>query len=320
VSTDPAVRDLCMPSLSTGSRHCQRFVRRARPRSRPASGRVATCRKSGPGTGSWGRSAFSPDGKTLAAGYCVNNVPNVVGGKVVLFDVDHESPCVLAPSRERHGAKPARTTGPAHDSPDLPVCCVIPPVDGRLGRDRVHDNPRVHYRPNNTIPNLRISCGSRNGDRHSCGISGVGDLVFGIARAPGARTMATAARIEANRKNEKRSTGLKAEAGVVRSRLDALKQGERARTRPCCPTRTPGLLKMQAAREKRNKFTTEGTEGTEGKQEAGRGGANEAKCGGRRSWFRRTGTRPRMTRIARMEKVGGKARATGRVRRRSGQG
>src|SRR5262245_57494230 len=43
-------------------------------------------------------------------------------------------------------------------------------------------------------------------------------------------TMATAAQIEASRRNAQKSTGPKTEAGKARARLNALKHGERART------------------------------------------------------------------------------------------
>jgi hypothetical protein len=55
--------------------------------------------------------------------------------------------------------------------------------------------------------------------------------------------MATAAQIEANRKNSKRSTGPKTEAGKAKARLNALTHGRRAKTvAPVLPQEDPAEL------------------------------------------------------------------------------
>ena len=58
--------------------------------------------------------------------------------------------------------------------------------------------------------------------------------------------MATAAQLDANKRDAKRSTGPKTEAGKVKARLNALKHGERAKTvAPVLPQEDPAELEAR---------------------------------------------------------------------------
>src|SRR4051794_5423883 len=108
------------------------------------------------------------------------------------------------------------------------------PTRKNVSRPRVGDEgispyfgANLHNRHfNSLIRNYLLAF--RNSSGHSSKRRSHSISLPGIAPVPGALTMATAAQIEANRRNAQKSCGPKTDAGKAKTRLNALKHGGRA--------------------------------------------------------------------------------------------